>query len=111
MWSIDRSESKGSEVTSSALKLIMVFIYQSLNALNAMSLEDIRLIANVTWIFHESDFLILFMISSNYGLILLLRFSSIDNALFLSPFLSYSAKLLLWKIKTLTGLQLIFHFF
>ena len=43
----------------------------------------------VNWIFHVSDFLRLFMMSFKLGLILL-RYSSTDNVLFLSLLLSYS---------------------
>ena len=48
-----------------------------------------KLIAIVNWIFHISDFLRSFMMSFKYGLILL-RYSSIDRILFLSPLLLYS---------------------
>ena len=54
-----------------------------------LSLEEIKLIVAVNWIFHVSDFLRLFMISFKYGLILL-RYSLIESVLFLSLLLSYS---------------------
>ena len=53
------------------------------------SLEEIRLIAIVNWIFHVSDFSRLFMMPFKYSLILL-RYSSTDNILFLSTLHSYS---------------------
>ena len=54
----------------------------------SLSLEDLKLIAITNWVLHVSDFLRL-LISFKYSLILL-RQSSTDNLLFLSPLLSYS---------------------
>ena len=54
-----------------------------------VSLEDLMITAVVKWILHVSDALRSFMISFNYGLILLTCFS-IHSVLFLSPLLSYS---------------------
>ena len=50
--------------------------------------NKVKLITFVNWIFHASGVLRLFM-SFKYGLILL-RYSSTDSVLFLSPLLSHS---------------------
>ena len=51
----------------------------------SLSLEDIKVTAIVNWIFHVTDFFISFVIYCKYGLILL-RYSSIDIVLLLSPY-------------------------
>ena len=53
------------------------------------SLEEIKLIVIVNSIFHVSDYLRSFMMFLKYGLILS-RYFSIDNILFLSLLLFYS---------------------
>ena len=68
-----------------------------------LHLEDIKLIAIITWIFCVSGSFRLFMISIKYGLILL-RYSSNDSVLFLSLLPSYSIQLLLQKLPALTSL-------
>ena len=66
-------------------------------------LEEIKLIVIVNWIFHVWNVLRSFMIYFKYGLTLL-RYSSTDSVLFLSPLLSYSKWLMLQKLPTLIGL-------
>ena len=61
------------------------FFYHSVNALH-QSLEDVDLIGVFKWIFDVSKFLRLFMVSFNYGLILL-RYFLVDSVLFLSALL------------------------
>ena len=67
----------------------MLSLLECITCFSSLSLEDIKSIAIFNWIFQVEDFLRLFMMSFNYGLILL-RYSSTDNVLFLSPLLSYS---------------------
>ena len=64
---------------------------------------EIKLTTIVSWIFHVSDFLSLF-ISFKYDLTLL-RCSLTNSVLFLSPFLLDAILLLLQKSITLTGLD------
>ena len=66
----------------------MFSLFECITRSLQLSLEDIKLIAIAKWIFHVSDIFISFIISFKYDLILL-RYSSIDNALFLSTLLSY----------------------
>ena len=66
-------------------------------------MEEIKLIAIVSWIFCVSDFLRLFMIFFKYGLILSKYFST-DPALYPSPLALYLIYLLLQKLLTLTRL-------
>ena len=66
-------------------------------------LEEIKLIVIVNWIFHVWNVLRSFMIYFKYSLTLL-RYSSTDSVLFLSPLLSYSKWLMLQKLPTLIGL-------
>ena len=66
--------------------------YHSLDALQVLHhyLYNAKLIAIFNWIFHVSDLLRSFMTSFfKYGLVLL-RYSSTDSVLFLSPLLLYS---------------------
>ena len=83
-----RSDLKISSKTSSALSLIimsMLSIFEWITRSSSLSLEEIKLIGIVNCIFHVSDNLKLFMISSSkYGLISL-RYSSAYSVLFLSP--------------------------
>ena len=72
----------------------MLSFFECITGSSAMSLEDIKLIANFNWIFHISDFLILFMISFKYVLILSKCFS-IDSVLTLLSLLLSSMQLLL----------------
>ena len=67
----------------------MLLLLECITYSSYLSLEDIRLNAIANWIFHVSDFLGSFAISFKYDLILL-RYSSIDSVLFLSPLLPYS---------------------
>ena len=66
-----------------------VVIFWIITRSSSLSLKERKLIAIINWIFHASDFLRFFMISFNYGLILL-RYLSTNNVLFLQPLLSYS---------------------
>ena len=91
IWYLEKSDWKSSSIISSALSLIMISVLSLCECITRSSswlLEDIKLIAIVKWIFHVSDILRSF-ISFKYGLTLL-RYSSIDSALFLSLLLSYS---------------------
>ena len=56
-------------------------LFECIMRSSSLYLEEIKLIAIVSWIFHVSNFLRSFMI---------FWYSSIDSALFLSPLLSYS---------------------
>ena len=67
----------------------MLSLFECITGFSLLPLKGIKLITIVNSIFHESDFLRLFMMSFKCGLILL-RYSSIDSVLFLSPLLSYS---------------------
>ena len=67
----------------------MLSFFECIQRYSSVSLEGIKLIVIVNCNFHVSDFLRLFMLSFKYGLILL-RYSSMDSVLFLSPLLSYS---------------------
>ena len=95
-WSLPRRPSGN---TSDSMLLLFEYITHS----SSVSLEDIKSIAAVKWIFHVSDFFRLLMMSFKYGLILL-KCSSTDSGLFLSPLLPYSRFLLLEKLPTPTGL-------
>ena len=59
----------------------MLPVFECITSSSSVSLEDIKLIAIVNWIFHASDFLRSVMISFKYGLTLL-RYSSIYSVLF-----------------------------
>ena len=78
-------------------------VLSSLNVLHVLHyfLEEIKIIVIVDWIFYVQDFLRSFMIAFKYGLILL-RYSSVDTILFLSPLLSYSIYFLLQKLVIFT---------
>ena len=67
----------------------MLSLFVCIAQSSSLSLEEIKLIAIVKWIFHVLDFLIFFMISFKYSLILL-RYYLNNSALYLSPLLSYS---------------------
>ena len=56
------------------------------------NLQEIKLIANINWIFHEWDFMIWYMICFKYGLILL-RYSLTD-----SVFISHYRKAVIFNI-------------
>ena len=91
-WYLLLNESKSYLITSSAPSLIMISmlpLFECITCYSSLSMEEINLFANVNWIFHMSDFLILFMMSFNYSLILL-RYSWTNSVLFLSLLLSYS---------------------
>ena len=66
----------------------MLSLFECITSSSSLSLENVKIIAIVNWIFYVSDFLRLFMIAFKYGLILL-KCSSIDSIYFLSPLLSY----------------------
>ena len=68
---------------------LYAIIFERITRFSLLPLEEIKFIAIVNSIFHVSDFLRLFMMSFKRGLILL-RYSSIDSVLFLSPLPSYS---------------------
>ena len=104
-WYLERGNWKSSFITSSALLLFTISILAILWCItrySSGSLEEIKLIAIVIWIFQVSNFLRSFMISFNYGpnylrsyfryYLYYLRYSSVDSVLFLSPLLSYSIK-------------------
>ena len=81
-WYLDRSDWKSSCITSSALSLIIISMlspFECMTHSSSLSLDDIKLIVIVYWIFHISDFLRPFR-SFKYDLILL-RYSSTDNVL------------------------------
>ena len=83
---------ESSFITSSASPLIMISMLSFLDYITRFSslvVEEIKLISIANWIFHESDFLRLVMMSFKRSLILL-GYSSTDSALFLSPLLSHS---------------------
>ena len=67
----------------------MLSLFECITRSPSLSLEEMKLVAIVNLIFHVSDFLGFFVVSFKYGLILL-RYSSFDSVLFLSPLLSYS---------------------
>ena len=67
----------------------MLSLFECIAGSSSLSMEEIKLFAIVNWIFHVSEFLRLFMMSFKYSLILL-RYSSTDSVLLLSPILSYS---------------------
>ena len=81
----------------------MLSLFECITRSSSLSMEEIMLFAIINWTFHVSDFLRLFMMSFKYGLILL-RYSSTDIVLFLSPFPSYSIQVLLQKLLILTDL-------
>ena len=67
----------------------MISLFDCITHSSSLSFEEIELIAIVNCIFPVSDFLKLFMMAFKYDLTLL-RHSSIDSVLFLSPLLAYS---------------------
>ena len=84
--------SKRYVINLSALSLTMISLLSLLECITcslSLSLEEIKLIAIVNWFFRVSEFLRSFMISFKYRLILL-RYSSSDSFLFISPLFSYS---------------------
>ena len=107
IWYLFLSDLKSSLITSSALSLIMISILSIFECVtwssSLSSLEEVKLIFIVCWIFHVSDFLRSFMISYKSGVILW-RYSWTDRVLFSSLLLLYSIKLLLQKLSILTGL-------
>ena len=64
----------------------MISLFGWVSRSSLLSTEEIKIFAIVKWNFHVSEFLRLFVMSFKYGLILL-RYSSTDSALFLSPLL------------------------
>ena len=63
-------------------------LFECITRSSSLFLEEIKLIATVNWVFHESEFLRLFNMSFKYHLILL-KYSSTDSV-FLSSLLLYS---------------------
>ena len=66
----------------------MLSLFEWITSFSSLSLEEIKLIAIFSWIFHVSDFLWSFAIFFKYVLILL-RYCSIDKVSFLLPLPSY----------------------
>ena len=83
-WYLFLSESKSVFLTSSALSLITISTLSLFECIiwssSLSSLEEIKLIVIVNWIFHVSDCLRSFMMSLKYVLILS-RYSSTDSIL------------------------------
>ena len=71
------------------IMISMLWPFECITRSSSLSMEEIKLFAIVSWIFHVSGFFRLFMVSFKCGLILL-RYSSANSVLFLSPLLSYS---------------------
>ena len=72
LWYLILNESKSFFVTSSASSFIMIFmlsLFKCIICSSSLSMEETRLIAIASWIFHVSDFLGVFMMSFKYGLI------------------------------------------
>ena len=67
----------------------MLSFFECITHSSSLSLEEIKLLAIVNWIFYVSDFLKLFMMSFKYGLTSS-RYYLSDRVLFLTPLLSYS---------------------
>ena len=80
-----------------------IIIFECITRSSSLSLEVIDLIAIISWKFDASDFLGSFRTSLRYGL-LLLRYSSFNSVLFLSPLFSYSIRLLLRILPAFAGL-------
>ena len=77
-------------ITSPALSLVMISVFSFFECIthsSSLSMEEIKLLANVNWILNVSDYLRLFIMSFKYGLVFL-RYSSTDSVLFLSLLLS-----------------------
>ena len=68
----------------------MLSLLQCITHSSSLSMEEIKLIAIISWIFHVPEFLRLFIMPLKYGLILI-RHSSTDSVSFLSLLPSYSA--------------------
>ena len=69
-----RTDSKRFSINSYTLSLIMISMLSFFECIThslSFSLEEIKLIAIVNWIFHVSEFLRLFVMCFKYGLILL----------------------------------------
>ena len=60
----------------------MLSLFECINRSSLVFLEAINLIDIINSNLHVSDFLRLFMISSKYDLVLLVRYPSIDSVLF-----------------------------
>ena len=85
------NESKISFITSFALSLIMISmlsVFECIRPSSSSSIGEIKSFDIVNRTFHVSAFLRLLMMSFKYSLILL-RYSSTDGALLLSPLLLY----------------------
>ena len=84
--------------------ILTLLLFECITRYSSLSLQEKKLIAIVDWIFHVPDFWRLFMMYFKYGQ-MLLRHSSTDSVLLLSPLFSYSIQLLLQKLPTeITGL-------
>ena len=64
IWYLEKIYWKSSDITSSALSLIIISMLSlfEYTTLSSLSLEDIKLMAIINWIFYVSDFLRWFMI-------------------------------------------------
>ena len=92
VWYLERSDSKSSLITSFALSFGINFIFSLFECItrsSSISLEEIKLIAIVNWIFLVSNFWRLIIISLKWGLILS-KYSFTARFLFLLSLLSYS---------------------
>ena len=65
----------------------MLSLFKCITHSSSLSLEEIKSIAVVNWIFHTLDILKLLMMSFKFGLILL-KYASSDKVLFVSLLLS-----------------------
>ena len=73
---------------TSLFMVSLLSLFECVTRFSSLSLEEIKLIAIVNWIFHVSDSLRIFM-SFKYGLILL-KYASTNSVLFQPVLLSYS---------------------
>ena len=105
-WYLSLSEWESLSITSGCFIVNHNFYinnFECITCSSSLSMEEIKLFAIVTWTFHVSGFLKLFMMSFRYDLILL-KYSSREISLFVSSLLLYSLHLLLQKLLTLTAL-------
>ena len=69
-WYLEKVIESFLKIISSPLSLIMtstLSLFECIRHSKSVSLEDIKLIANVNWVFNVSGFLRLFIISFKYG--------------------------------------------
>ena len=67
----------------------MLSLFECITGSSSLSIEEIKLFASFNLISLASDLLRLFIMPFKYAL-MLLRYSSTDSVLFISPLLSYS---------------------